>query len=126
MQFMVLKIKRLHTRAASWAGAISIGPPVLFLACALILRDFISENSLSGRGAFAVYYAIGAIEFPGFLASYLFGIPVAAMHGPTWLIFLPMPFVNWLFYYYVVFRPLFQWRQRRNARKQAGETPRTT
>jgi hypothetical protein len=115
-----------HRRAANWAGIIAIGLPALVIFFFLAFRLFTAAGWLLRPDSFGIVDAISYIQFPGYLITYLFAIPLAALHGPAWLLFLLMPFVNWLFYYYVIFRPMFRWWDRRAARKQAGEAPRTT
>jgi hypothetical protein len=100
----------VNKRAVYWATAFAVAPVILWL-CVF----FIPALYFSGRTMVVMVSAAPAF----FVCAFLDMATGPHAHGPYWPFLVPVPFLNWLFYYYCVFRPLFRWRARRAARQEA-------
>jgi hypothetical protein len=107
-------------RAAIWAAVIAFALPFAFLGFVLIVGRFLGHPTWLGRviegpgsDVFIVFL------FPGIFAGALYALLFSrsGIHGMSPYFFVLVPFINWAFHYYCVFRPIFRWLSRRAALK---------
>jgi len=122
---MFHRIKNTYWRAAFWAAVIVIPTYKIGVFLMIIFAPRLPESPVA--------VALIKVAMAGFLLQYP-GIKMNEFRG---MMFLPdgrfgasvfdvwVPVFSWMFYFFVLL-PIFLWRERRAARKQLGETPRTT
>jgi hypothetical protein len=121
---MFRRIKNVYWRAAFWAALIVIPASILSWPGLGAVWDFPPEHH-SMIYQVAITASFLAIV-PGFILEMIRAIIFSPQGGhgmddKSWLI----PVGSFVFYF-LVFLPIFRWLARRAARKQLGETPRTT
>jgi hypothetical protein len=122
---MFHKIKSPYWRAAFWAAVIVIPTYLMGLyALPVISADFMPPP----HSRFLVTACVFGftLQIPGAMINSIRATLFSARGSAgAEVIDLYVPVFSWMFYFGVLLG-IFLWRQRREARKQLGETPRTT
>jgi hypothetical protein len=112
-----LEMTLADKRAVYWTTGIILVPIVVGIALAVAWSSVGPHFHLSGDAGDWIFLAVAIVNAPGLFAIIMPLMFIYGVHGiPEWCPFLA-PLINWIFYYYVVFRPLFRWRARRAAQQ---------